>query len=340
MSSSAATHTATPPPPLLEMAAALSLGLRRPLGAVACYVGAGSHHARRAIQPLLRQTSAAALSEPKTFEVGATTLVISTEAGQPQQLGVHPHPDSASGGWTGGTVWKSGAILTRFLAESYHPPPAADGGGSSWADCRVLELGSGCGAAGLAAAALGAKQVVLTDQVLHQARINRDANHFEASQVQLRPLIWSEKAADVLQSLRAHGIAGQEEAVDCAPPFDLLLGSDILYSEASHGDHDHLTHDLARAVLGFHSGFPRRCCVAGALAQTIAALSGPGTVVLLCTPIGQANGATVGSFFEGMRRLGFSCEDVSAEAGLEASEGDSDGSAVMLYSPDGELESM
>ena len=76
----------------------------------------------------------------------------------------------------------------------------------------------------------------------------------------------------------------------------------------------------------------------GALAQTIAALSGPGTVVLLCTPIGQANGATVGSFFEGMRRLGFSCEDVSAEAGLEAS--DSDGSAVMLYSPDGELESM
>ena len=91
-------HTATPPPPLLEMAAALSLGLRRPLGAVACYVGAGSHHARRAIQPLLRQTSAAALSEPKTFEVGATTLVISTEAGQPQQLGVHPHPDSTSGG--------------------------------------------------------------------------------------------------------------------------------------------------------------------------------------------------------------------------------------------------
>ena len=79
--------------------------------------------------------------------------------------------------------------------------------------------------------------------------------------------------------------------------------------------------------------------MAGALAQTIAALSGPGTVVLLCTPIGQANGATVGSFFEGMRRLGFSCEDVSAEAGLEAS-GDSDGSAVMLYSPDGELESM
>ena len=57
-------------------------------------------------------------------------------------------------------------------------------------------------------------------------------------------------------------------------------------------------------------------------------------------PIGQANGATVGSFFEAKRRLGYSCQDVSAEAGLEASEGDSDGSAVMLYSPDGELESM
>ena len=90
----------------------------------------------------------------------------------------------------------------------------------------------------------------------------------------------------------------------------------------------------------FTQAFPGvAACVVGALAQTIAALSGPGTVVLLCTPIGQANGATVGSFFEGMRRLGFSCEDVSAEAGLEAS-GDSDGSAVMLYSPDGELESM
>lgn len=290
------------------MAAGLRLSVRPALAAAArCIVA----RARGTTVPEI-------LPEPNEFEVGGKRLVIFTESAsrQPQQLraGVRSHPDSASGGWTGGTVWESGVILAHYLPV-YAAAAAGQraSGEASWADCRVLELGSGCGLVGLAAAALGAKQVVLTDQVLHQARMNRDANFADAdNQVQLRQLIWSETSAKVLQSLCAPSDADQMQE-ECLAPFDLLLGSDILYSEANHG----------------------------ALAQTIVALSGPATVVLLCTPIGQANWAALENFFGKMKSLGFSCEDISAEAGLETSEtGDSDGSAVMLYSPDGELESM
>ena len=61
-----------------------------------------------------------------------------------------------SGGYgTGGKVWSSSAVLTRWI-EANANSLGLDG-------ASVLELGSGTGAVGLAAAAMGAARVVLTD---------------------------------------------------------------------------------------------------------------------------------------------------------------------------------
>lgn len=64
---------------------------------------------------------------------------------------------NAQAGQTGGALWDASLVLTRFL-EHYRDALGV-------AQARILELGAGCGLCGLAcAAALGARQVVLTDQ--------------------------------------------------------------------------------------------------------------------------------------------------------------------------------
>ena len=56
-------------------------------------------------------------------------------------------------------VWDCALVLAKFLAnETYFPR-------GFFADKRVIELGCGIGVPGFAAAALGAKEVVLTDMV-------------------------------------------------------------------------------------------------------------------------------------------------------------------------------
>ena len=140
------------------------------------------------------------------------------------------------GTWTGGSVWESGTYLAQFL-------PNLD---VDWAHTRVLELGTGTGLVGLTAAQCGAREVWLTDQVLHVARYNRDHNFGGADRgrIQLHNLKWGDP--DAIAAI-AHG------------GFDLILGSDIIYHAAHHE----------------------------VLAETIAALSKPGTLVLLCTPDGS-----------------------------------------------------
>lgn len=138
------------------------------------------------------------------------------------------------GGWTGGSIWESGQVLAQLLSAE---PERVRGK-------RVLELGTGCGLVGLVAGALGAREVVLTDQVLFMAAANLAANVSAMPEARLRfrleRLQWGDIAATVALK----------------PPFEVLLGSDIMYHEEHHR----------------------------ALADTIAELSTIGTVVLWVTP--------------------------------------------------------
>ena len=109
---------------------------------------------------------------------------------------------------TGGTVWEASQALARVLVAQ---PP------EYWEqNRRVVELGCGCGLCGLVAAGLGAHEVVLTDQVLFVAKHNLEHAGLPPSaqnRVRVEKLQW--------------GV--EEDAAAISPPFDLLLGGDIMY---------------------------------------------------------------------------------------------------------------
>lgn len=120
--------------------------------------------------------------------------------------------DLESPGWTpaygpGGLVWQSAGALCRYLERSDV--------------CRgraCLELGSGTGACGLFAAALGASSVVLTDggpdALLDVARRNARANAASCPNVSVRRYDW--------------GTPLDEN-------FDVVIGSDLTYTRADFG---------------------------------------------------------------------------------------------------------
>ena len=204
----------------------------------------------------------------------------------------------ALGSWTGGSIWESGEVLARLLCAQQS---------SFWVEKpRVLELGCGCGLLGLAAAGCGAEAVVLTDQVTFMAEHNLAANFPPDSPARARTRVtqlrWGNSA----------------DAQALSPPFDLLLGSDLIY----HRDHH-----------------PR-------LVATLGMLSGPNTTILWATPDGGPNDtsrpaadgrASIGynvsaaasfassftslpldplhlqpvQFYERMRRSGWCCEDIT-----------------------------
>ena len=113
----------------------------------------------------------------------------------------------------GGRVWASAPVLCEWLSEHVEPGDA------------VLELGSGTGAVGLYAAALGASRVVLTDggppALLELLAANVVANQPllpDAVQLEVAQLSWGADAA-------------------CLPagPFTWVCGSDTTYDEEAHG---------------------------------------------------------------------------------------------------------
>jgi predicted nicotinamide N-methyase len=114
--------------------------------------------------------------------------------------------DEAHYGWTGARVWDSAFVLAHLADQR----PAG-----WWVSRRVLELGCGCGAAGLATAALGAR-VVLTDLVPDLARHNAAANFPEGSRPVVEQLAWGDGPG--LERVAAHG------------PFDVVLAADVLYN--------------------------------------------------------------------------------------------------------------
>lgn len=114
---------------------------------------------------------------------------------------------------TGRQIWDAGRALSRMLTNI---PDELSGK-------KILELGSGTGVAGLSAAAEGAT-VCLTDgarTVLPMIEMNIDQNNLRHL-AEVRCLQW-----------------GNEEeiaAVATLGPFDMIIGSDILYSPESFPD--------------------------------------------------------------------------------------------------------
>ncbi len=167
------------------------------------------------------------LGERFEIEANGVRLQFATETGAASA-------DADVGGegvWTGRFLWASGGELAKFIVGK---------GPEYWAEKRVLELGCGCGLAGLTAAAMGAKETVLTDQVTEGAASNLAANVATAPDLGARcrvsKLSWGAEA---------------EYAAVGALPFDVIVGSDIMQEG---GD-----------IVGDYK----------TLADTVAAMSGP-----------------------------------------------------------------
>ena len=168
------------------------------------------------------------------------SAMLTEAAAQSERVHSVERPDL--GGWTGGMIWEGSAVLSRVLISQ---PRASWRSRRHRRRRRVVELGCGCGMVGLTAALLGG-DVTMTDHVLFMARLNLDFNFPELRQeeggerwdsdgaeeqddiaslsaavrqrVRLRPLSWGDTAA----------------AAALEPPYDLLLGSDLMYYPRHH----------------------------------------------------------------------------------------------------------
>lgn len=164
--------------------------------------------------------------------------------------------------WPGCSMWESADVLARHLSEE---PERVYGR-------RVLELGAGCALSGLAAGALGARQVLLTDEVVCMAAHNLEANFGELPELSRRFKVQKLRWGDQAQ------IAASE------PPYDVILGSDLLYES------DQLE----------------------VLADTLVGLSSPGTSIFLATPdrVRTDEFSPLGRFYRRLQRCGIAIEDI------------------------------
>ncbi|KAJ1485615.1 putative methyltransferase-domain-containing protein [Baffinella frigidus] len=138
------------------------------------------------------------------------------------EVDIRPGDGVVPGGWgeeqedpTSGVVWP----VTLILAECFDRVR----GSAFLAGKRVLEVGSGTGVLGIGAAALGA-HVTLSD-------LPSVVPHLEANVARNRPLLsrppWGGEGVPGTAEVRAH--VWGERVQDLNPPFDLVLGSDLLY---------------------------------------------------------------------------------------------------------------
>lgn len=117
--------------------------------------------------------------------------------------------------WSGGHVWASSGILSEYLESNVDTRAMlADG-------VEVLELGSGCGLAGIAAMALGGS-VTMTDQIMQLPLLRANANR------NFRQISKSDK------SVRFPRICEYIWGRPLAPPgvgkaYRLVIGSDLFY---------------------------------------------------------------------------------------------------------------
>ena len=182
---------------------------------------------------------------------GNPVLVRETFAKETHLFGTGQRPDGSGGDLTGLRVWEAAPKLVKHLER--HADTCLLGK-------TVLDLGTGTGAVGLAAAALGAKHVVLSDadstatvstdngyetsSVLQELRMNVALNPASVqSAVSVEPLQWGDTSH--MAALLARFPSG----------FDTIISSDTLYYKPEE------TYD--------------------ALATTIRSLSSPNATVVL-----------------------------------------------------------
>ncbi|KAH7824163.1 putative protein N-lysine methyltransferase METTL21A [Monocercomonoides exilis] len=108
----------------------------------------------------------------------------------------------------GTVLWPSSYLLVSLLEDD----------SESIQGKRVIELGCGCGIGGIAASKLGASDVVCTDASEHalaMAKKNIQINCHEGERISTKTYIWGD----------------EESTLGLNPPFDYVIGSDILYNE-------------------------------------------------------------------------------------------------------------
>ncbi|CAL9205120.1 unnamed protein product [Musa hybrid cultivar] len=121
-------------------------------------------------------------------------------------------------GVTGAVMWDSGIVLGKFLEH------AVDSGTLSLHGKRVVELGAGCGLVGCIAALLGA-DVMLTDLPDRLKLLKKN--------VDLNVEGWNKRGSARVSEL-TWGDDIDTELLDPMP--DIVLGSDVVYSEAAVDD--------------------------------------------------------------------------------------------------------
>ncbi|KAL0460150.1 UNVERIFIED_CONTAM: protein N-lysine methyltransferase METTL21A [Sesamum latifolium] len=145
----------------------------------------------------------------------------------------------------GTTVWDASMVLVKFLEKNCRKGRFSP---SKLKGKRVIELGAGCGVAGFGMALLGC-DVVSTDQTEVLPLLMRNVERNTSRILQTAP------DADSFGSIEVAELNwGDEDHIRAVePPFDYIIGTDVVYAE-------HLLEPLL---------------------QTILALSGPRTTILL-----------------------------------------------------------
>ncbi|XP_062173221.1 uncharacterized protein LOC133878662 [Alnus glutinosa] len=145
----------------------------------------------------------------------------------------------------GTTVWDASLVFVKFLEKNCRKGRFCQ---SKLKGKRVIELGAGCGVAGFGMALLGC-DVVATDQTEVLPLLMRNVERNTSRILQMNP------GSDSFGSIKVEELdwGNKDHIMAVGPPFDYIIGTDVVYAE-------HLLEPLL---------------------QTISALSGPKTTLLL-----------------------------------------------------------
>ncbi|EDO31278.1 predicted protein [Nematostella vectensis] len=115
-------------------------------------------------------------------------------------------------GGVAAVLWDAAIILSRYLEQNKELVHQK----------RIIELGAGTGLVGMVAGLLGGRDVLITDRksALSHTRLNIEENRKSGLQdsLQVKELVWGQDVSDL------------------SPPFDVILGADIIYIEDTFND--------------------------------------------------------------------------------------------------------